>query len=43
MIDKIMQDHTSKVDKVKIATEPNKVVQTSAETFEDVGKIFINK
>ena len=30
-------------DKVKIATEPNNDVQTSAETLEDVGKTYINK
>lgn len=39
----MIQVQTEKVDKVKIATEPNNVVQTSAETLEDVGKMFINK
>ena len=43
IIDKIIHVQTEKVDKVKIATEPNNVVQTSAETLDDVGKMFINK
>ena len=43
MTDRIIQDQTEKVDKVKIATEPNNVVHTSAETLDDVGKMFINK
>ena len=43
IIDKIIHAQTENVDKVKIATEPNNVVQTSAETLEDVGKIFINR
>ena len=38
-----MQVITEENDKVKIATEPNNDVQTSAETLEDVGKTFINK
>ena len=42
-IDKPIHSHTSTVDNVKIETEPNNVVQTSAETLEDVGNKFINK
>ena len=42
-IDRPIQSHTSTIDKVKIETEPNNVVQTSAETLDEVGKIFINK
>ena len=42
-IDKPKQTQTSAVDNVRIDTEPNNVVQTSAETLDEVGKIFIKR
>ena len=41
--DKPKHIQTSKVDNVKIETEPNNVVHTSAETLDEVGKMFIKR
>ena len=37
---RIMVNHTSPDERVKIEVEPNSVVQTSAEIFDDASKIF---
>ena len=40
---KIIVNQTSPDERVKIEVEPNRVVQTSAEIFDDALKIFNNK